>query len=152
MHCSKCLCIYQVYSTSCVHELSIHVISSNLSFGTRGMFPGWGTVIGWSSLLNSMGCSDQCRYFMVIGGNVTAKFTWWVMLFSSLFEFGTGCIIAIICPLDGIYPPSLSFPWLGWFWPCEAPLFVCWIDGGALFVFPSYPCLLALAYLLNATS
>jgi hypothetical protein len=36
--------------------------------------------------------------------------TWRDMLFSSLFDFGMGCIIAAMCPLDGIYPPSLSFP------------------------------------------
>jgi hypothetical protein len=38
-----------------------------------------------------MGCSDQCRYSVVAGGDVTAKLTWRVMLFSSLFDFGTGC-------------------------------------------------------------
>jgi hypothetical protein len=32
------------------------------------------------------------------------------MLFSSLFDFGMGCIIIAMCPLDGIYAPSLSFP------------------------------------------
>jgi hypothetical protein len=57
-----------------------------------------------------MGCLDQCRYSMVTGGDVTTRFTLRVMLFSSLFDFGTGCIIVVICPLDGIYPPLLSFP------------------------------------------
>jgi hypothetical protein len=45
---------------------------------------------------------------------VTARLTWRVMLFSSLFDFGTGCIIAVMCPLDGTYPPLLSCPWFGW--------------------------------------
>jgi hypothetical protein len=31
-----------------------------------------------------------------------------VMLFSSLFDLGTGCIIAVMCPLDGTYPSSSS--------------------------------------------
>jgi hypothetical protein len=57
-----------------------------------------------------MGCSDQCRYSVVAGGDVTAKLTWRFMLFSSLFDFGTGCIIVVMCPLDGMYPPSLSCP------------------------------------------
>jgi hypothetical protein len=52
---------------------------------------------------------------MVAGGDVTARFTCRVILFSSLFDFGTGCIIAVMCRLDGIYPPSLSCLWLGWF-------------------------------------
>jgi hypothetical protein len=30
-----------------------------------------------------MGCSDQCRYSMVAGGDVTARFTCQVILFSS---------------------------------------------------------------------
>jgi hypothetical protein len=62
-----------------------------------------------------MGCSDQCKYSVVARGDVTTRFTYRVILFSSLFDFGTGCIIAVMCPLDGIYPPSLSCPWLGWF-------------------------------------
>jgi hypothetical protein len=45
------------------------------------MFPGRGTVMGWSSLLNSMGCSDQSKYSVVTGGEVTAKLTWRDMLF-----------------------------------------------------------------------
>jgi hypothetical protein len=69
--------------------------------------------MGLSSLLNSMGCSDQCRYSVVAGGDVTARLTYRVMLFSSLFDFGTGCIIAVMCPLDGTYPPLLSRPWFG---------------------------------------
>jgi hypothetical protein len=93
------------------------------ALSTRGAFPGRGTVMGWSSLLNSIGCSDQCKYYVVTGGDVTAKLTWGDMLFSSLFDFGMGCIIAVMCPLYGIYPPSLPFPWYGWFWPCTAPLF-----------------------------
>jgi hypothetical protein len=78
--------------------------------------------------------------------------TWRDMLFSSLFDFGMGCIIAVMCPLDGIYPPSLSFPWLGWFWPCAAPLFACWFDEGVLFVLSLQPCLLASACLFPAAS
>jgi hypothetical protein len=39
------------------------------------VFPGRGTVIGWSSLLNSIGCSDQYKYFVVTGGDVIAKLT-----------------------------------------------------------------------------
>jgi hypothetical protein len=73
--------------------------------------------MGWSSLLNSIGCSDQCRYFVAAGGDVTARLSYWVMLFSSLFDLGTSCIIAEMCPLDGIYPSSLSCPWFGWFCP-----------------------------------
>jgi hypothetical protein len=65
--------------------------------------------------MNSMGYSNQCKYFVVAGGDVTARFTCRVILFSLLFDFGTGCIIAVMCPLDGIYLPSLSCPWLGWF-------------------------------------
>jgi hypothetical protein len=80
------------------------------ALSTRGAFPGRGTVIGWSSLLNSMGCSDQCRYSIVAGGEVTARLTWRVILFSSLFDSGTGYIIVVMCPLDGTYPPSLSCP------------------------------------------
>jgi hypothetical protein len=57
-----------------------------------------------------MGCSDQCRYSVVAGGDVTARLTCRVMLFSSLFDFGAGYIIAVMCPLDGTYPPSLSCP------------------------------------------
>jgi hypothetical protein len=73
------------------------------------------------------------------------------MLFSSLFNFGTGCIIAMMCPLDGTYPLSLSCPWFGWSWPWGTPLFPCWL-AGALFVFPSYPCLFASACLFSAAS
>jgi hypothetical protein len=57
-----------------------------------------------------MGCLDQSKYSVVTGGDATARLTCRDMLFSSLFDFGTGCIIAVMCPLDGIYPPSLSFP------------------------------------------
>jgi hypothetical protein len=53
----------------------------------------------------------------VAGGEVTAGLTYRVMLFSSLFDLGTGYIIAVICPLDGMYPPSSSRPWLGWSCP-----------------------------------
>jgi hypothetical protein len=45
------------------------------------VFLGRGTVIGWSSLLNSMGCSDQCKYSVVTGGDVTARLTCQDMLF-----------------------------------------------------------------------
>jgi hypothetical protein len=83
------------------------------ALSTKGAFPGQGTVMGWSSLLNSMGCSDQCRYSVVARVEVTARLTWQVMLFSSLFDFGTGCINAVMCPLDGTYPPSSSRPWFG---------------------------------------
>jgi hypothetical protein len=68
-------------------------------------------------MLNSIGCSDQCRYSVVAGGEVTARLTYLVMLFSSLFDLDTGCIIAVMCPLDGTYPPSSSRPWLGWSCP-----------------------------------
>jgi hypothetical protein len=61
-----------------------------------------GTVIGWSSLLNSIGYSDQCKYYVVTRGDVIAKLTCREMLFSSLCDFGIGCIIAVMCPLDGI--------------------------------------------------
>jgi hypothetical protein len=102
--------------------------------------------------LNSIGCSDQCKYSIVTGGDVIAKLTCQEMLFYSLCDFGTGYIIAVMCPLDGMYPPSLLFPWFGWLCPCTAPLVAWWLAGGALFVFPSKPCLLALAYLFPATS
>jgi hypothetical protein len=72
-------------------------------------------VVCWvttSSLLNSMGCSDQ--YSVVAGGEVTARLTCRVMLFSSLFDLGTSCIIAVMCHLDGTYPSSSSRPWFGW--------------------------------------
>jgi hypothetical protein len=59
------------------------------------------------------------------------------MCFLSLLDFGMGCIIAVMCPLDGIYPPSLLFPWFGWFCPCVVPLFGCCFAEGVLFVFPS---------------
>jgi hypothetical protein len=52
------------------------------ALSTRGAFPGRGTVMGSSSLLNSMGCSDQCRYSVVARGEVIARLTWRVMLFS----------------------------------------------------------------------
>jgi hypothetical protein len=58
-----------------------------------------------------MGCFDQCRYSIVAGGEVIARLTCRVMLFSSLFNLGTGYIIAAMCPLDGIYPSSSSRPW-----------------------------------------
>jgi hypothetical protein len=51
------------------------------ALSTRGAFSGRGTVMGWSSLLNSMGCSEQCRYSVVAEGDVTAKLTWRVMFF-----------------------------------------------------------------------
>jgi hypothetical protein len=57
-----------------------------------------------------MGCLDQCKYSVVTGGDVTARLTWRDMLFSYLFDFGTSCIIVVMFPLDGIYPPSLLFP------------------------------------------
>jgi hypothetical protein len=63
--------------------------------------------------LNSIGCSDQCRYSVVAGGEVTARLTCRVILFSSLFDLGIGCIIAVMCPLDGTYPSSSSCPWFG---------------------------------------
>jgi hypothetical protein len=69
-----------------------------------------------------------------------------------LFNFGTGYIIAEMCPLDGTYPLSLSCPRFCWSWPWEAPLFACWLFVGALFVFPLYPCLFPSACLLIAAS
>jgi hypothetical protein len=45
------------------------------ALSTKGAFPGQGTIIGWSSLLNSMGCSDQCRYSVVASGEVIARLT-----------------------------------------------------------------------------
>jgi hypothetical protein len=59
------------------------------------------------------------------------------MLFSSLCDFGTGCIIAVMCPSDDIYPPLFSFPWFCLPCPCDALLVAYWFVGGALFVFPS---------------
>jgi hypothetical protein len=32
VHCSKCYCVDQVYSASCIHEYPVYVVSSNLSF------------------------------------------------------------------------------------------------------------------------
>jgi hypothetical protein len=32
VHCSKCFCIDQVYSTSCIHDYPFYVVPSNLSF------------------------------------------------------------------------------------------------------------------------
>jgi hypothetical protein len=55
------------------------------ALSTRGAFPGRGTVIGWSSLLNSIGCLDQCKYSVVTGDNVIAKLTCREMLFFSLY-------------------------------------------------------------------
>jgi hypothetical protein len=66
------------------------------------VLPGRGTVIGWSSLLNSIGCLDQCKYSVDTGGKVIARLTCREMIFYSLFDFGTDCIIALMCPLDGI--------------------------------------------------
>jgi hypothetical protein len=60
-----------------------------------------------------MGCSDQCRYSVVAGGEVIARLTCRVILFSSLFDLGTGCIIAVMCPLDGTYLSSSLRPWFG---------------------------------------
>jgi hypothetical protein len=121
------------------------------ALSTKGAFPSRGTVIGWSSLLDSMGCSHQCRYSVVAGGEVIARLTCRVILFSSLFDLGTGCIIVVMCPLDGTYPSSSSRPWFDWSWLLGAPLFPCWVIG-ALLVFPSYPCRFASAYLLSAAS
>jgi hypothetical protein len=70
------------------------------------VLPGRGTFIGWSSLLSSISCSDQCRYSVVTRGDVIARLTCREMLFSSLCDFDTGYIITVMCPLDGIYPPS----------------------------------------------
>jgi hypothetical protein len=53
---------------------------------------------------------DQCKYFVDTGGDVIARLTSREMLFCSLFDFGTRCIIALMCPLDEMYPPSFSFP------------------------------------------
>jgi hypothetical protein len=103
----------------------------------------WGDPLYW--------ISDQYRYFIVAGGDVTASLTCRVMPFSSLFDFGTGCIIAVMCPLDGTYPPSLSHPWFGCSWSWGAPLFPYWLVG-VLFLFPLYPCLFALACLLIIAS
>jgi hypothetical protein len=122
------------------------------ALSTRGALPGRGTVIGWSYLLNSIGCSDQCKYSVDTRGDVIAKLTCREMLFCSLFDFGTGCIITMMCLLDGMYPPSFLFPWLGWPCPCAASFVACWVAGGALLVFPSYPCLLASAYLCPTAS
>jgi hypothetical protein len=57
---------------------------------TRGAFPGRGTVMGWSYLLNSMGCSNQNKYFVVTGGDVTAKLTWRDMLFFLFIQLWDG--------------------------------------------------------------
>jgi hypothetical protein len=93
------------------------------AFSTKGVFPDRGNFIGWSSLLNSISYSDQWRYSMFTGGECIIKLTCRDMLFCSLFDFGTGWIIAVMCPFDGIYP--LLF-WLPWFCcPCAgaSPLF-----------------------------
>jgi hypothetical protein len=68
-----------------------------------------------------------------------------------LFDLGTGCIIAVMCPFDGTYPSSSSRPWFDWSWPLGAPLFPCWV-AGALLLFPLYPCHFASACLLSAAS
>jgi hypothetical protein len=120
------------------------------ALSTKGVFPGRDTVMGWSSLLNLIGCSDQCRYSVIAGGEVTARLTCQVILFSSLFALGTGCIIVVMCPLDGTYPSSSSCPWFGWSYPWGAPLFPCWFVGGLLL--PSYPYHLDLICLFNAAS
>jgi hypothetical protein len=51
------------------------------ALSTRGAFPGWGTVIEWYSLLNSIGCSDPCKYSVVTKGDVIARLTSREMLF-----------------------------------------------------------------------
>jgi hypothetical protein len=71
---------------------------------------------GLFSIFDS-GCSYQCRYSVVAGGEVTARLTCRVILFSSLFDLGTGCIIAVMCLLDGTYPSSSLCPSFVWSCP-----------------------------------
>jgi hypothetical protein len=71
------------------------------ALSTRCAFPGRGTVIGWSSLLNSIGCSDQCKYYVYTGGDVIAKLTWTWARVVSLPQ----CV-----PLMGYSLPRFDYP------------------------------------------
>jgi hypothetical protein len=60
------------------------------AFKTIGLWPGLGTFLGWSALLNLTGWSDHCRYSVVAGGDDIARFTCLDILFHSFFDLGTG--------------------------------------------------------------
>jgi hypothetical protein len=60
------------------------------AFNTIGEWPGLGTFLGWSALLNLTGWSDHRKYSVVAGGDDIARFTCLDMLFRSFFDLGTG--------------------------------------------------------------
>jgi hypothetical protein len=99
------------------------------ALSTIGEWPGLGTFLGWSALLNLTGWSDHFRYSVVSGGDVIARLTYLDMLFLSFFDFGTRWIIADIYNFDSscFVSRCIWYPWLMLFPPFRAP----WLESMA---------------------
>jgi hypothetical protein len=123
MHCSKCLCIYQVYPTSCIHEYSCHVISSYLRFEYQ-RHVAWPRYCYWVVFsVEFYGYSDQCRYSVVTGGDVIARLTCREMLFSSLYNFVMVVSLRWCLLWMGYILPHFRFPDLAYL----VLVLLCWL-------------------------